>query len=321
MKNEKKYTADIENFTSTQSLINAVARTMNIINAEVEDHHEQVAYLSFFIAKEMGLSDDELSLCIYAALLHDIGVILTDDPGPIYEIEKVAGRVAKAGAYVLSDLEGYEEIARVISISQDSWYKIENDDSQPENYRRIAAIIHLADRVSLVFDNKKPILNQVGNVRHLIECDTYGEFLPEACTALLNISDREFMWLDLELNPQFLKYFTGHMQTVSLNEAALLAKIMSRMIDFRSAFTAMHSAGVAASASVLATLSGMSPVECQMMNIAGLVHDIGKLKINRKILEKPGKLTEAEYNIIKEHPYYTSLILMDVDGFEKIREW
>ena len=63
---------------------------------------------------------------------------------------------------------------------------------------------------------------------------------------------------------------------------------MSRIIDFRSAFTAMHSAGVAASARELARLSGMTAEEIRMMEIAGYLHDIGKLRVPNEILEKPG---------------------------------
>ena len=96
---------------------------------------------------------------------------------------------------------------------------------------------------------------------------------------------------------------------------------MSRIIDFRSPFTAMHSAGVAASARELARLAGMTEEECRMMEIAGYLHDIGKLRVPNEILEKPGRLTEEEFNIVKEHPYYTRLILMDVDGFERIANW
>ena len=106
-----------------------------------------------------------------------------------------------------------------------------------------------------------------------------------------------------------------------MEETVKLTRFMSRIIDFRSSFTAMHSAGVAASARELARLVGMTKEECLMMEIAGNLHDVGKLAVPNEILEKPGKLTDEEFNIVKEHPYYTRLILMDVDGFERIANW
>ena len=113
----------------------------------------------------------------------------------------------------------------------------------------------------------------------------------------------------------------GETEPVSLDKTVELTVVLSRIIDYRSAFTAMHSAGVAASATALARLSGMDEDECKMMRIAGLLHDIGKLKVPRAILEKPGKLTEEEFNIVKEHPYYTRLNMMNLEGFEKIANW
>ena len=65
----------------------------------------------------------------------------------------------------------------------------------------------------------------------------------------------------------------------------------------------------------------MSEDECMMMEIAGNLHDVGKLRVPNAILEKPGKLTEEEFNVVKEHPYYTRWILMNVDGFDKIADW
>jgi len=48
---------------------------------------------------------------------------------------------------------------------------------------------------------------------------------------------------------------------------------------------------------------------------AGLLHDIGKLGVSNAILDKPGRLTEAEYEVIKEHPRNTEEILLRVPIF------
>ena len=72
---------------------------------------------------------------------------------------------------------------------------------------------------------------------------------------------------------------------------------------------------------LLAELAGMSREDCIMMKIAGDLHDVGKLKVPKAILEKPGRLTDEERNIIKEHPYNTRLVLMPIQGFGKIADW
>ena len=65
----------------------------------------------------------------------------------------------------------------------------------------------------------------------------------------------------------------------------------------------------------------MSEEERHMIQIAGYLHDLGKLVVPKSILEKAGRLTDEEFNIIKEHPYYTTAILKDVEGFDKIAHW
>jgi HD-GYP domain-containing protein (c-di-GMP phosphodiesterase class II) len=98
----------------------------------------------------------------------------------------------------------------------------------------------------------------------------------------------------------------------------LYARFAARIIDFRSSYTAMHSSGVAATAVRLAEIMGMSANECKKMMIAGYLHDIGKLKVPKSILEKNEKLTDEEFNVVKEYAYYTHLLLKDIEGFEEI---
>lgn len=66
--------------------------------------------------------------------------------------------------------------------------------------------------------------------------------------------------------------------------------------------TYMHSVNCALICNIFAGWLGMSETEKQKLTLCGLFHDIGKLLINKDILKKPGQLTEAEYQIIKQHP-------------------
>ncbi|HAT31275.1 MAG TPA: hypothetical protein DCW29_10620 [Janthinobacterium sp.] len=65
----------------------------------------------------------------------------------------------------------------------------------------------------------------------------------------------------------------------------------------------------------------MSPSQTSLIGVAGYLHDIGKLAIPSTILDKPGKLTEAEMLIIKKHPYHTHQILAMVPGLEMVNTW
>lgn len=301
-------------------MLAAAARAMNLINSDMEHHHEQTAYLSYQIGYMMGLREEDLHYTIYVALLHDIGAVVMPELQTIDEIEAHGKEIANIGASIIEDMERFWKVADIIRINQNSYQ--ENLELIGEGViLDISQAVHVADAVTSLVVEKVPILNQTDGIVSAIRGLSGTEFSPKAVDAFTEVSKREFMWMDLVLNPGFLLLFTGTMRDVSLDEALIYTKFMSRIIDFRSSFTAMHSAGVAASAQELARLAGMSDEECKMMRIAGYLHDIGKLRVPNEILEKPGKLTKEEFNIIKEHPYYTRLILLDVDGFEKIADW
>ncbi len=51
------------------------------------------------------------------------------------------------------------------------------------------------------------------------------------------------------------------------------------------------------------------------------LHDVGKIQVPDAILNKPGKLTDEEFNVIKEHAYYTYVLLQDIRGFDQIAHW
>jgi len=58
-----------------------------------------------------------------------------------------------------------------------------------------------------------------------------------------------------------------------------------------------------------------------MMLIAGYLHDLGKVTVDNSILEKPGKLNEDEFNIIRAHTYYTYHLLYAIPQFDTIKIW
>ena len=310
-------------FTNIRSLLGALAKALNLINPALENHHERTAYFSYFIGRELGFEVEELHTVVYAALLHDLGSIILEERASLEEIESNAREYARIGADMIRDLPEFGEIADIIEHCQTDWTALHEaaERLDCEQCARYAAVIHLGDFVATCLDPDRRILSQVPRICRLVEKHRGTEFMPEAVDALLKLKDIEVIWLDAAHNPNFLMIFTGEFHRISLRKTAELTRLMSRIIDYRSAFTAMHSAGVAASARELARLAGMSEDDCVKIEIAGNLHDVGKLVVPRAILEKNSKLDEEEFSVIREHPYYTRLILMDIDGFEDIANW
>ena len=80
-------------------------------------------------------------------------------------------------------------------------------------------------------------------------------------------------------------------------------------IEARDPYTKQHSASVSRYAISIARKNGCSQEEIAKLNIAGNLHDIGKIGIPDNILLKPGQLTDVEYKIIKKHPVIGSNII------------
>ncbi len=90
---------------------------------------------------------------------------------------------------------------------------------------------------------------------------------------------------------------------------------LANVIDAKDHYTNGHSKRVAAYAKGIAETMGLSPMECEQIYFAGLIHDVGKIGINEAILTKPGKLDESEYRTIQSHSALGGDILKGIREF------
>ena len=89
-------------------------------------------------------------------------------------------------------------------------------------------------------------------------------------------------------------------------------------IDVNDVYTHGHSERVAEYSKKIAELSGKSRAECEEIYQIALLHDIGKIGISETIINKVGKLTKEEYEIIKQHPVLGAQIMKSVDEFPNL---
>jgi HD-GYP domain-containing protein (c-di-GMP phosphodiesterase class II) len=97
--------------------------------------------------------------------------------------------------------------------------------------------------------------------------------------------------------------------------------MISRIIDYKSKFTTKHTMRVANAAWIMAAYYGIHPAEKAQIYLAAAMHDIGKIVVATDIIEKPGGVTDAEFEEIKKHVIKTREWLSKVDGLEQIAEW
>ncbi len=92
-----------------------------------------------------------------------------------------------------------------------------------------------------------------------------------------------------------------------------LVEVLATALDERDKYTHGHSRRVTSMSLQIAALMKLNFEEIELLRLSGILHDIGKIGISDNILLKPGKLTNEEYQLIKEHPSKGARILSQID--------
>ena len=103
----------------------------------------------------------------------------------------------------------------------------------------------------------------------------------------------------------------------AINDSDALAVDIS-VLKTSDEYTFKHSVDVATMSMIIAKKQGLSQKDIYNIGIAGLLHDMGKSKIPPEILNKPARLTEEEFAIMKQHSALGYDILRDKTEFEKV---
>ncbi len=97
-----------------------------------------------------------------------------------------------------------------------------------------------------------------------------------------------------------------------------IADAFAGVIDAKSPWTHRHSDRASSIALGIAARLGFDASELRGLQRAARLHDLGKLAISNRILDRPGRLSEAEFAKVKEHPVLTHQILERVPGFSEL---
>ena len=107
---------------------------------------------------------------------------------------------------------------------------------------------------------------------------------------------------------QCLPLVEGMTRSIARNPSALISLARLKTKDD---YTYMHSVAVCALMVALARQLGLSPAQIQVAGLAGLLHDVGKMMTPSALLNKPGALTDVEFNVVRQHPVLGHRVLKD----------
>jgi HD-GYP domain-containing protein (c-di-GMP phosphodiesterase class II) len=106
----------------------------------------------------------------------------------------------------------------------------------------------------------------------------------------------------------------GFVKTFDVLQSLVIA------VDNKDRYTRRHSEDVARYADFIAGLVGLEPDARRAIHTSGLLHDVGKIGIPDGILRKPGRLTDEEYAVVKQHVALGDAITRDLPGIDLIRQ-
>lgn len=98
-------------------------------------------------------------------------------------------------------------------------------------------------------------------------------------------------------------------------------KSISSALDAKDPYTHGHSLRVTLYSLILAKELNLTDKSLEEIELAGLLHDIGKIAIPQSILCKPGKLTDEEFAIMKSHPENSEKLISNIKKLEGITNW
>jgi len=298
-------------------------KDFNVYNHNFANHSKRTALASVYIAERLGYDGDKLKNLYIAACTHDIGAVEAFseshwDSDFIYEHSEF-------GSNIVKKLPLDKSISRFIRFHHESWNGSGPNGLAGSDIPEEAQIMHLADMFEFIYNDNKPYRLQKSTIVDWIKSRKGVLFSPHVTDAFLEACEPEKFWLDMEnikSNPFILtRKYPSFKTPISLGIMRSISMVFAAIIDKKSAFTHEHSIGLFNHAASFSKYYGFNEEETMKLKIAALLHDIGKLSIPNRILDKPGKLTSEEFSIIKSHTYYTKLILGNIEGMEDIAEW
>lgn len=292
-------------------------------------HGERVGYMSVRIGYILGMRDRDLFLLLIAGLMHDIGAV--GGFAQYHGNPRLMTMHSEIGAKIISNFPCGDILAKALRFH----HQTPADDHQSDSL--MAKIISLADKVDIIMGRKmtnyKDRARTLNHINSLVDKDFY----PEVAQAFVKLAGEEAFWLYLNegelLEPtlEFLFRRKIIQDCPELDGACnimygdhftdQLAEIFGHLIDQKSAFTGRHSRSVAEAAVALAEGLGWNSKDVRDMRLAAFLHDLGKLAIPRKVLDKPGALNEEEIQTIRAHTYYTYNLLTAAEFSENIVKW
>ncbi len=167
----------------------------------------------------------------------------------------------------------------------------------PKSTNRQDKLIMLAEQALMIAKSKR---NKTGQSEIMATSD-FNFWDDEALKCFVQILTKKHASLSVNIEEELIKQF--HSETIISNEHMLdVVLSLVNTIDAKDTYTKGHSSAVSRYSEALARALNLPSVEVERIKLGALLHDIGKIGIPEQVLRKPTKLTDEEWEIMKQHP-------------------
>jgi HD-GYP domain-containing protein (c-di-GMP phosphodiesterase class II) len=309
--------------------IYSLSDALDLVGVTHIHHGKRVAYMAAECGKRLGWSGPRLDELFQAAILHDSGVSRTMVHARLAQMAwENEAEHCRLGADLLASSPLLQHLSDTILHHHTHWSVLKDLDL-PLEVKLRANCIYMVDRVDVLalgyeLDGKDILLGKDEIRRRIFErCNDW--FCPELVDAFMEISSSDAFWFTLESGHVngYLATWLSHFpdRTMEFHELRSLVHVFSCIVDAKSPFTKQHSDGVANLARYIGGLFQLPEQTCEMLELVGLLHDIGKLRVPDSLLDKPGMLNEEEILIMRRHSFDTYSILKNIRGLEQVSLW
>ncbi len=301
-----------------------LSHSLDFAGTGITHHHKRVALMSLQLGKSAGLGKNALFELFKASILHDAGAVTWREKLDLASFDIMDTYDHCLRGYKLFSNGFLDSIACIVLSHHDRWKGGNQTGKSRTDIPLASRIIHLVDRIDVLLRSDHNILDQRREILTRLR-ELAGEvFDPDLVSLFEKLSNKESFWLELQspwIDEHLIPLIPYRSIAVETGDLLKIAELFARIIDAKSPFTYGHSLRVARTARILGQKTGLLQEDCALLEVAGLLHDLGKVTVPEELLEKPGALTETEFNIIKQHPYYTYWWLKTAAPQSPLAEW
>ena len=309
-----------------REVILVLSSALDFVGVDDIRHGKRVAFMAAECARRAGWSPEEINRLLILGLLHDCGVSSSHVHQHLVEEWDWdhSREHARRGADLLRSTRLLAEYAEPVRYHHTHWSELQAL-ALPDDLCRQSNLIYLVDRVdALRAQQSSPEAAMLPRSYwgEAISRHAGSEFDPALCQLFYLASDNDAFWMqqDAEVLDDYLMSWAhgGAMVAVEYEALLELAFMFANIVDSKSEFTYRHSLGVKAVASLLADVQQLDTGERESVTLAALLHDLGKLRVDDAVLEKPGPFDERERLLMHRHCFDTWQLLQRIRGFESI---